>query len=316
MKPTPHPGPRTEGGRRRVALVLLMGSSLAACRQPEPEADTLVTSIFPVAELTRALAGDLYGVVALLPPRASPATWEATPSQLRALAGAEGYVTVGGGLDDWLPEPEAGEGPPPHLRLTDGIALRASSHRHGEADPEDARDAGTGDPHVWLDPVLVRDHVVPRLSDFLVRLKPAREGAVRSRADTLRAQLTALDAEIRRILDAAPGRRFVATHDAWTYFAERYGLEPLGAVYERPGHEPSARGLARLVTAAREAGVSVVLAEPQLAETGARALAEELGATVEVVDPMGGPGLAGRETYFDMMRFNARAFARALGAAR
>jgi hypothetical protein len=40
----------------------------------------------------------------------------------------------------------------------------------------------------------------------------------------------------------------------------------------------------------------------------------ELGARVEVADPVGGAGLDGRDDYLSLMRFNARAFARALGA--
>ncbi|HSG08006.1 MAG TPA: metal ABC transporter substrate-binding protein, partial [Longimicrobiales bacterium] len=108
-------------------------------------------------------------------------------------------------------------------------------------------------------------------------------------------------------------RDFIATHEAWTYFAERYDLHELGSLYQGPGHEPSAQGLARLVDSARAAGLRAVLAEPQFAETAARALADEVGAEVVVVDPLGGPGVSDREGYFQLMRFNARAFARALG---
>jgi zinc transport system substrate-binding protein len=67
------------------------------------------------------------------------------------------------------------------------------------------------------------------------------------------------------------------------------------------------------VETAREAGVTTILAEPQLASTAAEALADELDVEVRVVDPLGGPGVEGREDYFQMMRFNARAFREALG---
>jgi zinc transport system substrate-binding protein len=129
-------------------------------------------------------------------------------------------------------------------------------------------------------------------------------------ADTL----SALDSEIRAGLAGAASRGFIATHDAWSYFAARYKLEPIGSLYERPGHEPSARGLAELVDAARATGLAAVLAEPQLAETAAMALAGEIGADVIVVDPLGGLGIEGRESYPEIMRFNARSFARALEA--
>ena len=137
---------------------------------------------------------------------------------------------------------------------------------------------------------------------------------MRDRASLLADSLTVLDQEIRRLLSEATDRGFVATHDAWAYFCDRYELESLGSLYERPGHEPSARGLADLIEAARGANLTAVLTEPQLAATAARALADELGAEIVVVDPLGGPGLEGREGYLDMMRFNARSFARALGS--
>ncbi len=256
-----------------------------------------------MADLTARVAGDAVRVRTLLPPRASPATWEATPAQIRMLARADGYVTVGGGLDGWLADVEPTHAGFEHLVLTDGMQL----HRSG---PE-----ASGDPHVWLDPILVRDRLLPRLTDFLVSVAgSADEAAIRGRSAALADTLTALDTDIRSLLAKAPRRRFVATHDAWEYFAARYGLESVGSIYERPGHEPSAQALAHLIDTARKDGVTTILAEPQLAETGARALAGELGATIRVVDPLGGPDIPGRDSYTAMMRTNARAFALALGA--
>jgi len=266
---------------------------------------TVVVTIFPVADLVARVAGEQLEVQTLLPPRASPATWEATPGQIRALHGAAGYVTVGGGLDGWLDELGGREDALPLLRLTEGMVLKRSGHEHGAS--------ASGDPHVWLDPILVRDVLLQKIVRFLMPLGPDTT-AVRRRADLLADSLTALDTEIRETLAGAEQRSFVATHDAWSYFADRYGLVPLGSLYERPGHEPSARALGRLVDAAREARLTAVLAEPQLAETAARALASELGARVVTVDPLGGPDLTDRSDYMSLMRYNARAFAQALGA--
>jgi ABC-type Zn uptake system ZnuABC Zn-binding protein ZnuA len=297
---------------RAFALAALIVAGLVApsCAPsaPDPEAPPLiVVSVFPIADLTAVVAGTDAAVETLLPSRASIHTWEATPGQVRSLSNAAAYVTVGGGLDGWL-EGLADDDPSLlRLTVTDGLTLlRADDHDHGEGGE------GTGDPHVWLDPILVRDRILPRITELLVRLRPGQAQAFESRARALADSLTALDQEIRRTLAGSPGGGFIATHEAWHYFADRYGLRSLGSLYEGPGHEPSARGLARLVDLARANDLRAVLAEPQLAETAARALAGEVGARVVVVDPLGGPGLAGRERYLDLMRFNARAFAEAL----
>ncbi len=304
---TSHIPPR-RGRARRIALALA-AAALAACSEPPTPVGPplVVVTIPPVADLVARIGGDALRVETLLPPRASVHTWQATPAQIRSMSRAAGFVSVGGGLDGWLDDVGGGFPDVPRLRITDAIELldAAEGDRHGD---------GTGDPHVWLDPLLVRDAVLPRLTAFLVAVAPRDETGLRARGRALADSLTALDAEIRRTLDAAPRRGFVATHDAWAYFARRYDLRPLGSLYESPGHEPSARSLASLVDAARAAGVSAVLAEPQLAETAARALAGELRVEVVVVDPLGGPGIEGREGYLELMRFDARAFARALGA--
>lgn len=296
--------------RRWVAGLVWAGSSACAPEVPEPGPPLVVVTIFPIADLTAMVGGDAVRVETLLPPRASLHTWEATPGQIRSLGRAEGYVTVGGGLDGWLEGLGADAPGLRTLRLTDGMTLRRAQEEHPHGSEEAA---GTGDPHVWLDPIRVRDEMLPRITEMLVQLVPGHEADVRARGSALADSLTALDAEIRLRLTARRRDGFVATHDAWSYFAERYGLRPLGNLYEGPGHEPSARGLARLVDTGRAAGLRAVLSEPQLSETAARTLAGEIGAEVVMVDPLGGPGLADREGYLQLMRFNALAFARALG---
>jgi zinc transport system substrate-binding protein len=153
--------------------------------------------------------------------------------------------------------------------------------------------------------------VLPRLESVLVQAAPAHAEGIRARRAALEDSLTALDQEIREALARVSSRAFVSTHSAWLYFAERYGLTEVGAVYESPGREPSSRHLAEVVEAARAAGVRAVFIEPQLGEAGARTLAAELGVDVHLLDPQGGQ--QGRDSYLSLMRFNARQLTAALG---
>lgn len=306
------------GLARRAAAAALVALVAASCAPPpaDPGTPLVVATIFPIADLAARVGGDAVDVETLLPPRASIHTWEASPAQVRSLSRARAFITVGGGLDTWL---EAMGSDTPGLitlRVTEGMTLRRAEagREHGdEPAHEHGDEEASGDPHVWLDPLLVRDQILPRIRDLLVEVVPAQEDAIRARAQALGDSLTALDEEIRTLLSGRRVDGFIATHDAWAYFAERYGLTPLGNLYASPGHEPSARGLATLVDAARASGLGAVLTEPQLSETAAGALAGELGAYVVTVDPLGGAGVAERDSYLGLMRFNARAFARALG---
>lgn len=280
---------------------------MAGCDAPRPRpaedagAVVVAVTLHPVASVVESVGGDAVSVRTLLPPGAHPDSYEATPRVAEAMAGAALVVRIGGPADQWLGDPgEARE-----LVLTRGMRLRdaADGHDHG----------ATGNPHVWLDPVLVRDSLLPRLVDALADAAPDSAGAIRARGAAYRDSLTALDAEIRGLLRDLRSRRFVAAHPAWVYFADRYGLEEIGALHPSPGRELGSRDLARLVEEARSAGVGAVMAEPQLGRAGTAALADELGVRVEIADPVGGPALDGREDYLSLMRYNARAFARALG---
>jgi zinc transport system substrate-binding protein len=286
----------------RIPRLLPLIVVLAACGHdaapPDPGGTPVVVATLPpIGSLVRAVGQGAVRVRTLLPPGAHADGFEAMPRMAEALAAAALVVRVGEAADAWLGRAEG----VPTLNLTDGIRLR------GE------RGAGTGNPHVWLDPVLVRDRLLPRLVDAVSRVQPDSAAAIRARGSAYADSLTALDEEIRTLLAGAASRAFVAAHPAWLYFADRYGLQQIGVLHPSPGAELTVREMARLVDEARAAGVTAVIAEPQLGRAGVGAIADELGAVVELADPLGGEGVDDRGDYLALMRFNARAFARALG---
>lgn len=278
--------------RHRPLFLALAVLACADAGRPPPRDGgvAIVASVHPVAAIVGVLAGEDARVAVLLPPGAHADTYEPTPRMAQAVAGADLIVRVGAGLDDWVGTGSA-----------DAAELVLA--------------AGGENPHVWLDPVRVREDFLPRLTEALAVVYPERAEAIRARAAAFADSLTALDREIGALLSAAPTRRFIAAHPAWTHFAERYGLEQVGVLHPSPGEEIGTRELARLVEAARSRGVRAVIAEPQLGRAGVVALADELDVTVEVADPVGGAGVEGRDGYLELMRWNARAFARALGGA-
>jgi zinc transport system substrate-binding protein len=267
----------------------------------------VVVSIFPVGSLAEKLAGEEVRIEVLLPPGVSPATFDITPRQLRDLQNGSLFLMIGGGLDEWVATLTRGSGPQTSVvRLSDGIPLmEGGGHGHGEE--------GAGNPHVWLDPILVRDHLLPRMAQALSEVRPDAAEAITARARLLADSLTALDAEIRRELEGLTRRSFISTHAAWSYFALRYGLEEAGVIHTHAGQDPSSRELAHLLEEARREEIGCLFTEPQLGEVAARALATELSLPSCMLDPLGGEGVEGREGYFQLLRFNAGQFRHGLG---
>src|SRR5690606_9590623 len=102
-----------------------------------------------------------------------------------------------------------------------------------------------------------------------------------------------VDAEIREIIDSISheNRKIVVNHDAFGYFAERYGLEVVGTVI--PGlstsAEPSAREIAELQETIRREGAKAIFAEEAIEPRVARRSAADTG--VRVVDNLYGDSL-------------------------
>ncbi|MFW5987773.1 MAG: metal ABC transporter solute-binding protein, Zn/Mn family, partial [Methanohalophilus sp.] len=64
----------------------------------DQEKITVAVSILPQAEFVEKIGGDRVEVVVMIPPGASPHSYEPRPSQLTELSNAEMYAMVGSGI--------------------------------------------------------------------------------------------------------------------------------------------------------------------------------------------------------------------------
>ncbi|MBE3575335.1 MAG: zinc ABC transporter substrate-binding protein [Firmicutes bacterium] len=289
----------------------------------------VVATLFPLADLVRQVAGPAVQVVTLLPPGASPHTFEPSPGLLQQVAKARLLVYVGAGLDDW--GAEMARSANPHLVVLEGTRVVptlpvVAPHVGGGPGPDGARQGpahagddehphGGVDPHIWLDPIRMRDDLAPAVARALAQVEPARAAEFQTNLKRLQASLTALDADIRYQLRGLKERRFIAFHGAWQYFAARYGLEQVASIEASPGQEPSAAWMADLVMTARKLRVHVIFAEPGFSPKAAQVLAGEIGGRVVMLDPLE-LGETGRDTYQSRMREAVATLARALKGGR
>ena len=145
---------------------------------------------------------------------------------------------------------------------------------------------------------------------------PIVSGARRP-ADDLVAKLERLDSDYRRRPRGSAGADvLVTTHAAFGHLAARYGLEQLSLAGSSPEAEPSPRELERLIDDVRESGATTVFAEPLVSDRVAQTVAREVGADVQVLDPLEGLSeerLEAGEDYLTVMRDNLDALRDALG---
>ncbi|HPU01193.1 MAG: zinc ABC transporter substrate-binding protein [Firmicutes bacterium] len=287
-----------------LLLLCTMTLPCAGCAgEPLPPAGEeapleIVATIFPLADIISRLGGEKVSATALLPAGASPHTFEPTTEQARSMARAQLLCYIGGGLDDWAAQAAAaGSGSLALLNLLEAAQERGWSPQPGEDEKPN--------PHLWLDPIAVRDYLCPAIAEAMGKADPQNAAYYRSKLAAYQEELTALDGEIRASLEGLPEKSFISVHAAWQYFASRYGLDQAAVIAEFPGQEPSASWIAGLVDLCRSHGVRVVAAEPQLSAAAAEMIAREIKGRVILLDPLGGAGLPGRDSYLNLMRYNA-----------
>lgn len=279
----------------RVTLMLMAAAVLTAggCGSKKQALEgrmLVVASIAPLADFARQVGSKHVEVYLMVPSSASPHTYQITPGQMDAVSQARVLVLNGVGLEYWAKKVVDAAGNP-HLavvRTAEGLPIIGS---------EDEHEPG-GNPHVWLDPIYAV-HQVEAIRDAFVKTDPANAAAYRANAAKYVAKLRALDGKTRSRVKQFRSRRFIAFHPAWVYFARRYGLEQAAVIEEWPGKEPSPSKIKEIVQTAKRLKARAIFAEPQLSPKAAQVVAEEAGAKVLILNPLGGPSGGYIETMLD-----------------
>jgi zinc transport system substrate-binding protein len=280
-----------------LVLAAFFGASFLAPRRAVPPVSTaprVAATIFPIYDIVRNVAGDAVAVTLVLPPGGEPHSYEPTPTTAAAV------YAVGHGLDDWI-DRALTESTTAKVVVDRGISLRGSP-RTTSLDGEDAAADDTEDPHYWLT-VPNAMIVAETVADDLAARFPADAPTFRENLARYRAELAAVDADVRASLADAKNANIVTFHDAWYYFAEEYGLRVAGTFEPAPGREPTARGLATLKEAVDRNRVRTLYAEPLFSDAAVSSFARDEGLNIAAIDDLG--GVAGRDSYASLMRFNA-----------
>jgi len=301
-----------------MACALLGASFLAACGGLGPKAQPdrpllVVTTILPITEFTKAVAGSCAKVQPLIPANRAPHDFQATPSDLVLVSKADVLVKNGLALETFLGKLIA-SADNTNLKVIDssrGVATLGNPEaEHGH---DHDHDHGSVNPHIWLDPVLAEQQV-NTIRDGLIAAKPACRSQFMANAAAFTAQLRILDTELAAQFKPFYGKTFVVFHDFHAYFAKRYGLKGTFVV-DVPEENPTPDDLKRVASTAQKSQLKALLSEPQEGAGPFEALAKDLGVKVGEFDSMETrPDMAQQPaSYFLVMRRNAKALINAFG---
>jgi len=266
----------------------------------------VVVSILPQKQIAERVGGSHVEVVVMVPPGASPHSYEPTPQQMAEVAESGIYFMVGSGVEferAWMGKVLQTN---PQLHVVNGseniVLMGMQAHGH-EGEEEEGHEEEGMDPHVWTS-IKNTKEMAKSLHAALARSDPANAQEYKENLDAYLAELDALDSDAKESLAGATSREFIVFHPAWGYFARDYGLEQIAM--EDAGKEPTLQSLAGLVQKAKEHGIKVVFVSPQFSSQSANALAQEIGGSAVAIDPLA-------EDYIGNMKNVVEGFKNALG---
>jgi zinc transport system substrate-binding protein len=277
-----------------AAAVAFAAAGCGSVRSSDDGRVEIVASFYPLSWAAERVGGDRVAVTNLTPPGVEPHDIELSPEQVVDVADARVAIVLGGAFQPAV-EAAAADRREPTLVVLDEL---------------DATPAGATDPHVWLDPVLMRA-IVDAVEATLVEVDPQHRSEYRERGDDVRTELEVLDAAFSAGLADCERRDLFTAHDAFGWLAARYDLRVESIAGLSPDEEPSPARLAELAQLVEETGTTTIFVETLLSPEIAETLADEAGGLrTAVLDPLEGldeDAIRGGAAYPSVMRDNLTA---------
>ena len=264
---------------RKIYITLLIAILCGGCTSRRPaDGEPLYVSILPLRSLVQGIVGDDFDIEVLVPPGASPETFEPTPRQFVGLNKARMVFNVGlidfetmllAKVEDQAKVVDLSRG----IELITGTCSHSShghTHTHGI------------DPHVWTSPRALQKMA----ENAYEAIREAYPDSVKYETNyrLLQQELKALDERTAARIAASDVEYFIIYHPALTYYARDYGLRQIAI--EADGKEPSAKQLTQLIRQAREDGVRRILYQSQFPASAVEVIARDIDAEYAEVDPL------------------------------
>lgn len=237
-----------------VAFAISLLAAGTSCGGPAPAAGGLpvVSTVTQVSALARAVGGSRISLTALVSSQDDPHQYDLKPEQVTRLAAARVILVSGAGIDKWANRSVQSAGAAARaVDLSAAVRLRNSPTE------------GT-DPHWWYD-LDNAAGAAARIAAAFSEADPAGAAAYSANLEALKLRFTAADREIHALIDPIPAARrlFVANHDAFSYFLERYGITLVGDIVPSTDSIQAVRpaDIARLVAAIRSTHVCAIFTE-------------------------------------------------------
>lgn len=262
----------------------------------------VVASFYPIFEFVKKVGGDRVEVTSLIPIGTEPHDFDPTVQQVQNAQVADMVVFNGAGFEEeHLINMNA------KFIVDTSKGLNLTTDTPGHSDENGGDNELSYDPHIWLDPLLAKQQV-EQIRDGLIRIDPINAEYYNENANSFITELDNLDGTISERLSNCEKKDFIAFHNAFSYFADRYGLTQHSIQGISPEAEILPQRLQQIIALAREMGIDTVYSEELVDSRLANVIAQEIpNGKVLLLSPIEGVSKEEQNTdigYLDKMNEN------------
>ena len=258
-----------------IAIPILILLSLSNIYAQQNEKIKVIASFYPFYEIAKEIGGNNTIVTSIIPFGAEPHDWEITPQQIPEIMEADMIIYNGKGFDAWLGKQEQFHNSL-LLDISKGLQLikigdKQESKNLGQDEKGHEERESTYDPHIWLDPILV-ENISKTISNTLIEFDPNNIHYYKQNTENFIQKLDNLDSLIKKSLANCELKDFISFHQAFNYFANRYGLTQ-HTVHESlsPEGEILPQQITKIIKLAKDLNIDTIyseeLADPRLSQT-------------------------------------------------
>ena len=273
--------------KKIIFLFIVMFSFLNASTQE------LTVNILPQKYFVEKIVKDKFTINVMVKPGASPHNFEPKPSQMKSLVASKVYFLIGDATEkNWIEKFKQNAKNTLFVDTTIGVEkIEMAKHEHEEVaqhdhkkDEKDEEHDHSGlDPHIWLDPVLVKIQA-KNIYEAMIKIDSANSDFYKTNYEEFIKELETLDSNIKTILAPHKDKAFMVFHPSWGYFAKRYDLEQISIEIE--GKEPKPNELVELIEESKKHDIKIVFVSPQFSQKSAQAISKNIRPNVLAIDAL------------------------------
>lgn len=290
---------------------------------------TVVTSFYPMYIATLNIVDGVKGV--RLENLSEPQTgclhdFQLTPEDMKLLSTADVFVINGGGIESFMSDVAKAypkldvveacedvallsddESDSDHDHDHDADAESYSDHDHdheADAESDSAHDHDHGDEnaHAWMSVPRYRT-MVKTIASHLAQKDEAHAEEYYANAEKYDAKLAKLEKEQDSLKSLTDGQNIVIFHEAYAYVADDFSMNACYLLDLDEERSVSAGEIKQVISAIKDDGVSVILAEELYGKSMGDTVSRETDVHVVYIDPLN-RGEYDKDSYLDGMEQN------------